>query len=118
MSRIMNVSAETVARNAQFGIDEQRTLRPMKENVVDRFGVCKVISPRKKVQVWGNKVTGKGDLWLSESLLTEELRQIIEKVATITDSEWLKTEKKIVLKNDTPLNRYKLFGAILDKLGL
>ena len=115
MSRTIAVSTEVQNLRNQFHAEN---IIPMKENVANRHGIMKMISPRKKVQLWCDTVTHTGDLWLSDSLLTEKLRTIIENVATIVDSPWLKSEKKIILKNDTHTERVKLFKAICKELGI
>ena len=81
-----------------------------------RFGFKYSFSPRKAVQHWSNR-DGSGDLWVTDNLLTEEVRKTIEAVASISESPYKKSEKLVILKNDTHNNRVELFKKIIKMCG-
>ena len=81
-----------------------------------RYGFRYSFSPRKAVQHWSNR-DGSGDLWVTDNLLTEEVRKTIESVASINDSPYKKSEKLVILKDDTKDNRVALFKQIVKMCG-
>lgn len=105
----MTTKTDNHNANVQYMIDNASTAKV-------RNGVKYSFSPRKSVQHWSN-IDGTGDMWLTDNLITEEIRTMIEAVATITDSPYKKTEKKLILKDDTSKNRVKLFKEIIKACG-
>ena len=107
----MSYAMKTDAHNTkvEYMIDNAKTAKV-------RNGVKYSFSPRKAVQQWSNN-DGSGDLWLTDCLLTELVRKEVEAVATILDSPYKKSEKKLVLKDDTHANRIALFKKIIELCG-
>ena len=95
MSRTMTISNDTVARRNEFHAD---SFTPMRENHPTRHGIMKSLSPRKSVQVWCDKITHKGDLWVSDVLITEAVRNEILKVADIYEPADFSDKEESVLR--------------------
>lgn len=77
-----------------------------------RHGRKVQVTPRTKIEMWSNPDTS-GDLWVSDSLFTDEMRKVVDEVATYTDSPWGRKEKRITLKNDTFSDRVSLFRKMI-----
>jgi len=70
------------------------------------------VTPRTKIEMWSNP-DKSGDLWVSDTLFTDEMRKVVDEVATYTDSPWGRKEKRITLKKDTFSDRVTLFKKMV-----